>query len=141
MLFHSIGVCKCADDCTVYEAVFSSESSKVQVVFDSMQAWSNNNKMIINSTKIKEMWINFKDTPCPDTLVSSEGEQIERVTSFKILGFFYQDNLKWTVHVNEINKKASKRLFHLRECRKAGLPLEVGVTTYCSRQRPLLEYA
>ena len=43
--------------------------------------------------------------------------------------------------MNEITKKASKRLFHLCECRKAGLPLEVGVTMYCSRIRPLLEYA
>ena len=84
----SIGVCKYADDCTLYEAVCLSESSKTQVVFDSVQAWFDINKMVTNLPKpIEEMWINFKDTPCPDTLVTSDGEQIERVTSFKLWAF------------------------------------------------------
>ena len=30
------------------------------------------------------MWINLKAIPYPDTVVTSDGEQIERVTSFEL---------------------------------------------------------
>ena len=65
---------------------------------------------------------------------------IERVTSFKLLGVWHQNNLKWLRHVEEISKRASKRLYYLRECRRAKLPAEVGITCYLTKIRPLLEY-
>ena len=37
-------------------------------------------------------------------------------------------------------KKANKHVYNLRECRRANLPLEVGIT-YESKIRPILEYA
>ena len=44
----------------------------------------------------------------------------------------------WTQTV----KKASKRLYFLRECMKANLPTEISIRIYyCTRKRPLLEYA
>jgi hypothetical protein len=53
----------------------------------------------------------------------------------------FQNNLKWNAHVEEITRKANKRLYHLRECRKSQLPVEVGIITYQSKIRPILEYA
>ena len=38
-------------------------------------------------------------------------------------------------------KKANKRIYNLRECCRANLPLEVGITCYESKMRPILEYA
>ena len=66
---------------------------------------------------------------------------MERVKSHKLLGVWHQNNLKWNLHVESIVKKANKCLYSLRECRKANLPLEVGITCYKSRIRPILEYA
>ena len=66
---------------------------------------------------------------------------IERVNSFKLLGVWIQDNLKWNTHIEETTKKACKRLFYLRECRWANLPSEVGLTCYKTKIRPVLEYA
>ena len=60
---------------------------------------------------------------------------------FKLLGVSFQNNLKWNAHVEEITRKANKRLYHLRECRKSQLPVEVGITTYQSKIRLILEYA
>ena len=40
-----------------------------------------------------------------------------------------------------MTKKANKRLFLLRECRKANLPKDVGTALYNTKIRPLLEYA
>ena len=45
------------------------------------------------------------------------------------------------MHVFETIRKASKKRFHLRECRQSKLPVEVELTTYISKIRPILEYA
>lgn len=50
-------------------------------------------------------------------------------------------NHKENYHIQQTIKKANKRLYHLREVRKAGLLREVGLTTYCTKQIPLTEYA
>ena len=49
--------------------------------------------------------------------------------------------MKWNSHIKEITRKGNRRLWHLRQCRKAHLPTEVGLATYCTKIRPLLEYA
>ena len=86
------------------------------------------------------MWICFTKRVPPHNL-TIRNKEIERVNTFKLLGVYCQDNLKWNRHIEEITKKASRRLFHLRECKKAKLPVDVGITMYCSRIRPILEYA
>ena len=43
--------------------------------------------------------------------------------------------------VDEIVRKANKRLFCLRECRRANLPQEVALTCYQTKIRSMLEYA
>ena len=68
------------------------------------------------------------------------GEMIERVSSFKLLGVWHQNNLKWNTRIEKIAKKASKRLFCLRECRRINLPTKVGVMCYQTKIRSLLEY-
>ena len=63
---------------------------------------------------------------------------LERVSKCKLLGVWQEDNLCWNYHVEQTVKKASKRLYFLRECRKANLPTEIGITIYCTKIRPLL---
>ena len=51
-------------------------------------------------------------------------------------------SLKRSRIVNEsIVQKANKCLYSLRECRRANLPSEVGITCHESRIRPILAYA
>ena len=46
-----------------------------------------------------------------------------------------------TSHISSVLKKANKRIYHIGACKKAHLPDEVGLTTYTTKIRPLLEYA
>ncbi len=87
------------------------------------------------------MWISFTDAIPEPPRLRIGNEFKERVNVFKLLGVSFQNNLKWNAHVEEITRKANKRLCHLRECRKSQLPVEVGITTYQSEIRPILEYA
>ena len=75
----------------------------------------------------------------PRTQISDE--VMERVKSLRLLSAISQNDLKWNEHVDLITRKANKGLYHLRQCRKSQLPTEVGLTTYISKIRPILEYA
>ena len=113
----------------------------MQKVLDSVQNWSNANRMKLNAKKTKDMWICFgKSIPQPPNLYIGD-VMIERVNSFKLLGVSCQSNMKWNSHIKEITRKGNRRLCHLRQCRKAHLPPEIGLATYCTKIRPLLEYA
>ena len=35
----------------------------------------------------------------------------------------------------------SQSIYHVRACRKANQPTDIGLTAYCTKIRPLLEYA
>ena len=130
-----------ADDCTQDETVSQGSSSHMQEVVEAIQEWSTRNKMMINPKKTKNMWIFFNMMiPEPAPLVIGR-DVVERVISHKLLGVWQQNNLKWNLHVESIVKKANKRVYNLRECRRANLPLEVGITCYESKIRPILEYA
>ena len=97
--------------------------------------------MKLNAKKTKDIWICFgKSNPQPPNLYIGDN-MIERVDTFKLLGVGCQSNMKWNSHIKEITRKGNRRLHHLRQCRKAHLPKEVGLATYCTKIRPLLEYA
>ncbi|CAB4036129.1 Hypothetical predicted protein [Paramuricea clavata] len=137
----SINICKYADDCTQDEVVSQGLSSHMQEALEAVEDWSNRNKMTINSKKTKDMWICFNTAiPAPEPLVIGN-EVVERVNSHKLLGFWHQNNFKWNCHVKNIVTKANKRMFSLRECRRANLLPEVGITCFESKIRPVLEYA
>ena len=149
-----VRVCKYADDCTVFMKIQRGSESKMQAVLDSLQRWADINNMSLNTTKTKDMWICFLSvgTSEPERLklsnVTSEPErlklsnvEIERVPTFKLLGVWQQENLRWNHHINETVRKANKRLHYLRDCRKAQLAPDVGTTVYCTKIHPLLEYA
>ena len=47
----------------------------------------------------------------------------------------------WDVHVDEITRKAGKRLFLLLRLKRSGIPAEDLLTVYTTMVRPTLEYA
>jgi hypothetical protein len=67
--------------------------------------------MNINPPKNKDMWIGFSNAiPEPASLVT-DSVNIERVSSYKLLGVWHQDNLIWNRHVGEMVKKANKHIY------------------------------
>ena len=110
-----------------------------------MHTCADSNKMILNSKKTKDMWMYLGNRlleacPPPPPTLTSCGEMIERVSSFKLLGVWQQDNLKWTIHIEKVAKNSNKSLFCLKECRRINLPTEVGIMCYQLKMRSLLEY-
>ena len=97
--------------------------------------------MLINSKKTKDILLTFRKSPTtPDSLYLGNCE-LDGVNVFQLLGVWFQDDLRWNHHIEEMTKKTNKRLFLLRECRKANLPKDVGITLNNTKVRSLLEYA
>jgi len=47
------------------------------------------------------------------------GDALEVVENVKLLGLNISSNLTWNIHINEIVKKASKRLYFLIQLKRA----------------------
>ena len=68
------------------------------------------------------------------------GHVFERVKSYKILGMWIDDDLKWKTNVEYLVKKASKRLFALKILRNYNAPMEDLKSFFMSVIRSTLEY-
>ena len=106
-----------------------------------MSEWSRINSFQIHPEKCKELIISLKKQPTQFDEMEIEGQIIERVQSAKILGITLRDDLLWTHHVNIITRKASKRLYLLRQLKRAGIDILDLVNIYCSCIRSTLEHA
>ena len=88
--------------------------------------------MNINTKKTKEMLFG---------LITKNGQPIERVSSFELLGLHVTDILKWNEHVSSVCSKAAQRLHFLQQFERAAMTSEDLLYYYQSVVRPVTEYA
>jgi len=98
--------------------------------------------MQLNASKTKEMILGplAKFNP---TLLSATVGTIDRVTSFKldsVVGVHIDSTLSWATGVNNIIKKATSRLYFLRQLKRAGLSTSQLLHYHTAVIRPVLEY-
>ena len=67
------------------------------------------------------------------------GTMIETVTNQKLLGLQIQDDLKWNAHVENITKKAAKRLYNIGILKRSGVPEDDLISIYISLIRSILD--
>ena len=73
-------------------------------------SWCTSNHLILNTGKTKEMVFDFGRNLSFITPVCINNECIEQVTSFKYLGTFYSNNLKWQTNTAYLYKKLKESL-------------------------------
>ncbi len=89
--------------------------------------------MELNLKKCKEMLIDLRRNKI-------ESNTIERVNSYKLLGLWIDDNMKWNTNTEKIIKKAAKRLFLLKIIKSYGASTDDMKSFYVAVIRPTLEY-
>ena len=97
--------------------------------------------MKTNWKKTKEMVVapvKFKESCLP---LEYDGVTIEQVSSFKLLGVSVNTALRWNDHIDIIKAKVSKRLYFLKQLRRAGLFSDHLLHYYKTAIRPVVEYA
>ena len=88
---------------------------------NSIQHWAVKNRMKLNLTKTWEMVVHGRiSKPLPPLV-----QGIERKSWLKLLGIIFQENPSdWDLHVDNLLRKASSRLYILRVCKYFGHPKE-----------------
>jgi len=116
------------------------ESSNMQNFFQQLLNWSNINVMAVNFTKTKEMVMGPVALSSNLPFIQWAEGQIERVSSFKLLGLHLDADFSWHSHVEAVTSKATKRVF-LKQLKRAGVPHAQLLHFYLAMIRPVLEYA
>ena len=79
-------------------------------------------KSQLNESKYKELRISFSRGNSDQILpIIINNKPIKSVGSANILGLHVSCDLKWNVHVDEVIKKARKRLYCLVKLKRSGL--------------------
>ena len=97
--------------------------------------------MELNAKKTKDMWITFKKS-CPIPAPINIGPtELERVSEFKLLGVYVQNDLKWN---NMSQVLSAKRVNGSTFLGSVKQPISLGTLVlqpYTTTIRPVLEYA
>ena len=67
--------------------------------------------------------------------------RVEVASNAKVLGLPISQDLEWNNHIAEIVKKVSKRLYFLRQLKRAKIHPKDLLTFYLTCVRPVMEYA
>ncbi len=131
---------KFVDDVTLTEITDQSNMSQMQLAADQVTAFSYHNFMNINTKKTKEMLFGRISKYPPPPIVFNTGD-VDRVTSFKLLGVIITDNLSWENHVNAVCAKAGTRLHFLKLLKRSSVTVNDLLQYYKAIIRPVIEYA
>ena len=71
----------------------------------------------------------------------SQGENLEVIEEFKILGIVISTDLKWNKHIEYICKRGFMKLWTLRRLKKLGASTSILLDIYHKHIRSILEYA
>ena len=110
--------------------------SNVKKVLD----FANLQKMKLNLKKCKEMQLDFRINKTEVPSLTVDSITMEKVSTFKLLGVWIDDNLKWQTNTDRIIKKAVKRLLLLKTLKKYGASETDMKRFYASVIIPVLEY-
>ena len=115
---------KYVDDTTVLSISKIVNDNTLQAAADHLVHWTQNNGMMINYNKTKELIICFSKkvnvTNIPP--LSINGNNIDRVTTFYLLGVFISSDLSWDYHVMYLLRKVAKRMYCINYLVRAGVP-------------------
>lgn len=133
---------KYVDDATAVNVSPDPLDDSLQSDADRLCVWSQENGMFINIPKTKEMMIYFGNKYSLSSVnrLLVDGEQVERVWSYKLLGVIINDKLTWENHVLYIIGKANKRIYCISQLTRAGVDLKNILLVYTSVIRSVLEY-
>ena len=128
----SVRLVKCADDTKVESLIDNSDATIYHRDVDGLVAWCENSNLELNTSKTKEMIVDFRKKKTPVDPLLINGAIIDSVDCFKFLGTTISNTLGWDANVDVTVKKAQQRLYFLRQLRKFGLRGEIIVQVYSS---------
>ena len=123
-------IVKFADDTTATGYISDNVETNYRTQVNSLVNWCNDNDLILNVSKTKEMIVDFRKTKNVKDPVSIQDTEVEIVESFQFLGTYISNDLSWHLNSVQILKKARQRLYLLRRLKSFGVRKEILVNFY-----------
>ena len=127
------------DDTSMAETISKKGSRTIQNDLDELINLSVVNKFQMNEEKCKEMWIVFSKLTIHFEPIKIHNNPLELVKCVKILGLTVSNVLKWNEHVQQITKKARKRLYCLTQLKRGNVGTKELLQFYIKCIRPITE--
>ena len=126
-------------DINSHNQFIPAENLQSQGWLDNIDAWTENQKMMINTKKTKTMIFNFTKNFQFSTRLKIKNENIEVINSTKLLGTILSDDLKWDLNTDTLVKKANARMQLLRKVASFDAPVQDLKEIYILFIRSILE--
>ena len=138
---HSNTMVKFADDTTVVGLISrGGDEAAYRDEVGQLSTWCKANNLLLNTSKTKELIIDFRRKKTEITPLFINGESVERVADFRFLGVHIEDSLSWSVNTSELLKKSQQRLFFLRILRRNNIAQSLLVSFYRATIESILTY-
>jgi hypothetical protein len=131
---------KYADDINIVHFFRKTEEDNLQQEYDNVLEWSNRNRLPLNKAKCCVLDVITKRSITTSPITSHKGF-LPQVSSLRVLGVTISSDLKWNMHVENALKKANRRLYLLRNLKRASCPMTFLTLAYNSIIRSTLLYA
>lgn len=133
-------VWKYVDDLTI--GVSGADAQvQLQETLDHLSAWTEENHMRINTAKTHIFHVSFSRAAQNAPIASIGNDVVKNLSECKILGVTLRNDLRWNKHVCDCVRRASLRLYMLKQLKRSGAPRPEMLQVYSSFIRPVLEYA
>jgi hypothetical protein len=132
---------KFADDTTLIGLIQDGNEEGYRLEIKRMETWCEINNLKLNVSKTKELVVDFRKVKQSLAPIKISGNEVEQVSSFKLLGVTLQNDLKWEANSKEVVKKARKRLYFLRILKAFMVKKETILNVYRSIVESVLTYA
>ena len=86
------------------------ENFKMQSHLDTINKWTESQKMLLNKSKTKYLIVNFCSTMQFQTRLTLKNSLLEQVNEVRLLGVILSDLLKWHSNADPPIKNAFKRM-------------------------------
>lgn len=133
---------KFLDDTILLGLISDGDETSYKEEVRGLVAWCSANKLLLNTSKTKQMVMDWKRKKIDPAPLQIEGICLERVSSFRFLGVHVADDLRW--HVNtaaqQVVSKVQQRLHFLRLLNKCDLEVILRQMFYHSTVESMLAY-
>ena len=124
----------------ISEVVDKGLESYVQQVVDDLAIQARDDGFQSNERKCKEHKISFARNEPEFDPIWVNRQTLETENNMKLLGLNISSDLKWNIHVSDLLRKVSTRLYFLRQLKKSHVATRELLLFYITCIRSILEY-
>ncbi|KAI4872034.1 hypothetical protein NFI96_006517 [Prochilodus magdalenae] len=115
---------KFSDDTAIVACVRGGQEVEYRNLVEDFVAWCHRYNLLLNTSKTKEMVVDFRRVRPLTQPVFIEGVEVEMVRTYRYLGLHLDERLDWSANTDILYRKGRSRLYFLRRlgsfniCRK-----------------------